>query len=76
MPGLAKQTGPVTESAAAPPHHYRPIVGGKEVRAWTMVALQAHARGCPEQLRRQGAQPGPGDRLIAVHAAITFAELT
>jgi len=45
-----------------------------------MMALRAHARGGPEQLRYERApvpEPGPGEALIAVHAAgITFAELT
>jgi NADPH:quinone reductase-like Zn-dependent oxidoreductase len=46
----------------------------------TMMALRAHARGGPEQLvYEQAPAPaaGPGEALIAVHAAaITFAELT
>jgi NADPH:quinone reductase-like Zn-dependent oxidoreductase len=46
----------------------------------TMMALRAHARGGPEQLVcEQAPAPaaGPGETLIAVHAAaITFAELT
>ena len=46
----------------------------------TMMALRAHARGGPEQLSYEQAPapvPGPGEALIAVHAAaITFAELT
>jgi NADPH:quinone reductase-like Zn-dependent oxidoreductase len=46
----------------------------------TMMALRAHARGGPEQLVYEQApapSPGPGEVLIAVHAAaITFAELT
>jgi NADPH:quinone reductase-like Zn-dependent oxidoreductase len=46
----------------------------------TMMALRAHARGGPEQLvYEQAPAPaaGPGEVLIAVHAAaITFAELT
>jgi NADPH:quinone reductase-like Zn-dependent oxidoreductase len=46
----------------------------------TMMALRAHARGGPEQLVYEQApapSAGPGDVLIAVHAAaITFAELT
>jgi alcohol dehydrogenase-like protein len=46
----------------------------------TMMALRAHARGGPEQLvYEQAPEPsaGPGEVLIAVHAAaITFAELT
>jgi NADPH:quinone reductase-like Zn-dependent oxidoreductase len=46
----------------------------------TMMALRAHARGGPEQLvYEQAPQPsaGPGEVLVAVHAAaITFAELT
>jgi len=45
----------------------------------TMMALWAHARGGPEQLVcEQAPAPsgGPGEVLIAVHAAaITFAEL-
>jgi NADPH:quinone reductase-like Zn-dependent oxidoreductase len=45
----------------------------------TMMALRAHARGGPEQLvYEQAPAPtaGPGEALIAVHAAaITFAEL-
>ena len=44
------------------------------------MALRAHARGGPEQLVYEQAPvpvPGPGEALIAVHAAaITFAELT
>jgi NADPH:quinone reductase-like Zn-dependent oxidoreductase len=46
----------------------------------TMMALRAHARGGPGQLRYEQAPapaPGPGEALVAVHAAaITFAELT
>jgi len=46
----------------------------------TMMALRAHARGGPEQLVYEQApapSAGPGEVLIAVHAAaITFAELT
>lgn len=46
----------------------------------TMMALRAHARGGPEQLVFEPAavpEPGPGEALIAVHAAaITFAELS
>jgi NADPH:quinone reductase-like Zn-dependent oxidoreductase len=46
----------------------------------TMVALRAHARGGPEQLVYEQAPvpvAGPGEALIAVHAAaITFTELT
>src|SRR6516225_12482109 len=46
----------------------------------TMMALRAHARGGPEQLVYERApvpSAGPGEALIAVHAAaITFAELT
>jgi NADPH:quinone reductase-like Zn-dependent oxidoreductase len=46
----------------------------------TMMALRAHARGGPEQLvyeQAPAAVPGPGEALVAVHAAaITFAELT
>jgi NADPH:quinone reductase-like Zn-dependent oxidoreductase len=46
----------------------------------TMMALRAHARGGPEQLVYESAPvpgPGPGEALVAVHAAaITFAELT
>jgi len=45
-----------------------------------MMALRAHARGGPEQLVYESAPvpvPGPGEALVAVHAAaITFAELT
>src|SRR5579862_4287969 len=45
-----------------------------------MMALRAHARGGPEQLVYEQApapEPGPGEALVAVHAAaITFAELT
>ncbi len=45
-----------------------------------MMALRAHARGGPEQLVYEKAPapvPGPGEALVAVHAAgITFAELT
>jgi NADPH:quinone reductase-like Zn-dependent oxidoreductase len=45
----------------------------------TMMALRAHARGGPEQLvYEQAPAPvqGPGEALVAVHAAgITFAEL-
>ena len=44
------------------------------------MALRAHARGGPEQLVYEAAplpEPGPGEALVAVHAAaITFAELT
>jgi NADPH:quinone reductase-like Zn-dependent oxidoreductase len=46
----------------------------------TMMALRAHARGGAEQLVYEQAPvpvPGPGEALVAVHAAaITFAELT
>lgn len=46
----------------------------------TMMALRAHARGGPEQLvyeRAPKPAAGPGEALIAVHAAgITFGELT
>jgi NADPH:quinone reductase-like Zn-dependent oxidoreductase len=46
----------------------------------TMMALRAHTRGGPEQLVYEQAPapvPGPGEALVAVHAAaITFAELT
>jgi NADPH:quinone reductase-like Zn-dependent oxidoreductase len=46
----------------------------------TMMALRAHVRGGPEQLvYEQAPEPtaGPGEVLVAVHAAaITFAELT
>jgi NADPH:quinone reductase-like Zn-dependent oxidoreductase len=46
----------------------------------TMMALRAHARGGPEQLVYEQAPvpaAGPGEALVAVHAAaITFAELT
>jgi NADPH:quinone reductase-like Zn-dependent oxidoreductase len=46
----------------------------------TMTALRAHARGGPEQLLYEEAPapvPGPGEVLVAVHAAaITFAELS
>ena len=46
----------------------------------TMMALRAHARGGPEQLvYEQAPRPaaGPGEALLAVHAAgITFDELT
>ena len=46
----------------------------------TMMALRAHARGVPGQLVYEQApapSAGPGEALIAVHAAaITFAELT
>src|ERR1700722_6464818 len=46
----------------------------------TMMALRAHARGGPEELVYESApvpEPGPGEALVAVHAAgITFAELT
>jgi NADPH:quinone reductase-like Zn-dependent oxidoreductase len=45
-----------------------------------MMALRAHARGGPEELAYEQAPvpvPGPGEVLVAVHAAgITFAELT
>jgi NADPH:quinone reductase-like Zn-dependent oxidoreductase len=45
-----------------------------------MMALRAHARGGPEQLVYELAPvpvPGPGEALVAVHAAaLTFAELT
>jgi NADPH:quinone reductase-like Zn-dependent oxidoreductase len=48
--------------------------------AGTMMALRAHARGGAEQLVYESAPvpvPGPGEALVAVHAAgITFAELT
>jgi NADPH:quinone reductase-like Zn-dependent oxidoreductase len=46
----------------------------------TMMALRAHQRGGPEQLVYESAPvpvPGPGEALVAVHAAgITFDELT
>src|SRR5262245_52276170 len=46
----------------------------------TRIALRAHVRGVPEQLvyeRPSDPVPGPGEALVAVHAAaITFAELT
>jgi NADPH:quinone reductase-like Zn-dependent oxidoreductase len=46
----------------------------------TMMTLRAHARGGPEQLVYEPApvpSAGPGEVLVAVHAAaITFAELT
>ena len=46
----------------------------------TMMALRAHARGGPEQLVYEEAPvpvPGPGEALVAVHAAaITFTELS
>jgi hypothetical protein len=46
----------------------------------TMMGLRAHARGGPERLVYEQAPapvPGPGEALVAVHAAgITFAELT
>jgi NADPH:quinone reductase-like Zn-dependent oxidoreductase len=46
----------------------------------TMMALRAHVRGGPEQLVYEQAPvpvPGPGEALVAVHAAaITFTELT
>jgi NADPH:quinone reductase-like Zn-dependent oxidoreductase len=46
----------------------------------SMMALRAHARGGPEQLRYEEAPVpglGPGEVLVAVHAAgITFAELS
>jgi NADPH:quinone reductase-like Zn-dependent oxidoreductase len=45
-----------------------------------MMALRAHARGGPQELVYEQAPvpvPGPGEALVAVHAAaITFAELT
>jgi NADPH:quinone reductase-like Zn-dependent oxidoreductase len=48
--------------------------------AETMMALRAHARGGAEQLVYEQApapEPGPGEALVAVHAAaITFTELT
>jgi len=48
--------------------------------AYTMMALRAHTRGGPEQLVYEQApmpEPGPGEVLVAVHAAaITFAELS
>ncbi len=51
-----------------------------KVQMGTMMALRAHARGGPEQLVCEQApvpSAGPGEALIAVHAAaITFAELT
>jgi NADPH:quinone reductase-like Zn-dependent oxidoreductase len=62
--------------------------GGKQPRhdeedllvATTMMALRAHARGGPEQLVYEQApvpEPGPGEVLVAVHAAgITFAEFS
>lgn len=46
----------------------------------TMMALRAHSRGGPGQLRYEQAsapEAGPGEALVAVHAAaVTFAELT
>ena len=49
-------------------------------RGATMMALRAHARGGPGQLVYEQApvpSAGPGEALVAVHAAaITFAELT
>ena len=45
----------------------------------TMMALRAHARGGPEQLVFEQAPvpvPWPGEALVEVHAATTFAELT
>jgi NADPH:quinone reductase-like Zn-dependent oxidoreductase len=46
----------------------------------TMMALRAHARGGPERLVYEQAPrpaPGPGEAVVAVHAAgITFEELT
>ena len=67
MLGLAGQAGPVTPQAGA-------------TTVSTMMALRAHARGGPEQLVYEQAPapvPGPGEALVAVHAAaITFAELT
>jgi NADPH:quinone reductase-like Zn-dependent oxidoreductase len=46
----------------------------------SMMALRAHRRGTPEVLDYEQAPrpvPGPGEALVAVHAAgITFAELT
>src|ERR1700684_666734 len=45
-----------------------------------MMALRAHARGGAEQLVYESApvpEPGPGEVLVAVHAAgITFAEFS
>jgi len=50
------------------------------VTVQTMMALRGHARGGAEQLVYESAPapvPGPGEALVAVHAAgITFAELT
>jgi NADPH:quinone reductase-like Zn-dependent oxidoreductase len=58
--------------------HAESMTGGSSVD--TMMALRAHTRGGPEQLVYERAPvpvPGPGEALVAVHAAaITFAELT
>ena len=58
--------------------HAEPLTGRSSVD--TIMALRAHARGGPGQLRYEQAPapaPGPGEALVAVHAAaITFAELT
>jgi NADPH:quinone reductase-like Zn-dependent oxidoreductase len=52
----------------------------RETTVDMMMALRAHARGGPERLVFEQAPvpvPGPGEALVAVHAAaITFAELT
>ena len=56
------------------------VAGPGGSAAGTMMALRAHARGAPERLVYEEAPvpvPGPGEALVAVHAAaITFAELT
>jgi NADPH:quinone reductase-like Zn-dependent oxidoreductase len=55
-------------------------LAGKACPVSSMMALRAHARGGPEQLRYEQAPvpvPGPGEVLVAVHAAgITFAEFS
>jgi hypothetical protein len=55
-------------------------LAGKACPVSSMMALRAHARGGPEQLRYERAPvpvPGPGEVLVTVHAAgITFAEFS
>jgi NADPH:quinone reductase-like Zn-dependent oxidoreductase len=59
---------------------FRAPTRDRETSVDTMMALRAHARGGPERLVFEQAPapvPGPGEALVAVHAAaITFAELT